>query len=73
MKIRFSQAKANGEDIRFTTSNGTPIVYQIEQWDRKNGMASILYANCFRCRDCEELTRCLLKLPNISRHFPYTV
>jgi len=47
MKIRFSQAKANGEDIRFTTSNGTPIVYQIEQWDRKNGMASILYANCF--------------------------
>ena len=37
----FSQAKANGEDIRFTNSDGTHMAYQIEQWDTKTGTASI--------------------------------
>lgn len=37
----FSQAKPGGEDIRFTTSNGTPMPYQIEQWDAAGGTASI--------------------------------
>ena len=37
----FSQAKANGEDIRFATSTGTPLAYQIEEWDAANGTASI--------------------------------
>jgi hypothetical protein len=39
--FNFSQAKANGEDIRFSTSTGTPLVYQIEEWDPANGTASI--------------------------------
>jgi len=37
----FSQAKPGGEDIRFSTSTGTPLPYQIEQWDPANGTASI--------------------------------
>ena len=37
----FSQTKANGEDIRFATSTGTPLAYQIEEWDAANGTASI--------------------------------
>ncbi len=37
----FSQAKAQGEDIRFSTSTGTPLAYQIEEWDAKSGSASI--------------------------------
>jgi hypothetical protein len=37
----FSEAKANGEDIRFSTSSGTPLAYQIEEWDGSNGAASI--------------------------------
>ena len=39
--FNFSQAKANGEDIRFSTSTGTPLAYQIEEWDPQNGTASI--------------------------------
>ena len=39
--FNFSEAKANGEDIRFTTSTGTPLAYQIDQWDAANGQASI--------------------------------
>jgi hypothetical protein len=39
--FNFSQAKANGEDIRFSTSTGTPLAYQIEEWDAENGTASI--------------------------------
>ena len=39
--FNFSQAKANGEDIRFSTSTGTPLAYQIEEWDPANGAASI--------------------------------
>ena len=37
----FSQAKAHGEDIRFATSTGTPLAYQVEQWDAAKGTASI--------------------------------
>jgi len=37
----FSQAKANGEDIRFATSAGTPLAYQIDDWDARTGTASI--------------------------------
>ena len=37
----FSQARAHGEDIRFTDGNGTPLAYQIEQWDAAKGTASI--------------------------------
>lgn len=29
----FSQAKANGDDIRFVSDAGTPLVYQIDEWD----------------------------------------
>ena len=39
--FNFSEAKANGEDIRFSTSAGTDLPYQIEQWDAANGTASI--------------------------------
>src|SRR5437868_2928008 len=37
----FSQAKAAGEDIRFSSSTGAPLAYQIEQWDPATGVASI--------------------------------
>jgi hypothetical protein len=37
----FSQAKANGEDIRFATNTGTPLAFQIEEWDAATGTASI--------------------------------
>ncbi|MGA2863714.1 MAG: DUF2341 domain-containing protein [Verrucomicrobiota bacterium] len=37
----FSQAKANGEDVRFSTTKGTPLVYQIEEWDATKGTAGI--------------------------------
>jgi hypothetical protein len=37
----FSQAKSNGEDIRFATSTGTPLAFQIEEWDPAKGTASI--------------------------------
>lgn len=37
----FSQAKANGEDIRFSTGSGTPLAYEVEEWDAANGTASI--------------------------------
>jgi hypothetical protein len=37
----FSQAKTKGEDIRFSTSTGTPLAYQVEEWDAVNGTASI--------------------------------
>ena len=39
--FNFSQAKGDGEDIRFSTSTGTPLAYQIEEWDPANGTASI--------------------------------
>ena len=37
----FTQVKANGEDIRFSTSTGTPLAYQIEEWDVVSGTAII--------------------------------
>src|SRR5205823_5585946 len=37
----FSQAKAGGEDIRFTTSAGDRLAYQIDEWDPASGVASI--------------------------------
>ncbi len=37
----FRKAKPNGEDIRFSTSDGTPMGYQIEEWDAAAGTASI--------------------------------
>jgi hypothetical protein len=37
----FSQARTHGEDIRFATSAGAPLAYQIEQWDADAGTASI--------------------------------
>ena len=39
--FNFGQAKANGEDIRFSTSTGAPLPYQIEEWDAAKGTASI--------------------------------
>jgi len=37
----FSKAKAGGEDIRFTDAAGTPLAYQIDEWDAAAGTASI--------------------------------
>ncbi len=37
----FKQAKGQGEDIRFATSDGLPMCYQIEQWNAAEGKASI--------------------------------
>ena len=37
----FKQAKGAGEDIRFATSEGAPLSYQIEQWNAAEGQASI--------------------------------
>ncbi len=39
--LDFSQAKANGEDIRFSSSSGKALPYEIEEWDAKRGVASI--------------------------------
>ena len=37
----FTQAQANGGDLRFSTADGKPLAYQIEEWDPKRGNASI--------------------------------
>ena len=37
----FSKAKAGGDDIRFANAAGTPLAYQIEEWDAAGGTASI--------------------------------
>ena len=37
----FSQAQTDGRDIRFTTLSGTPLSYQIEQWDTANSTAAV--------------------------------
>ena len=39
--FNFSQAQTDGRDIRFTTLAGTPLAYQIEQWDAGNSTAAI--------------------------------
>ena len=37
----FSQAKADGADIRLSTSAGAPLAYHVEEWDAASGVASI--------------------------------
>jgi len=37
----FGEAQANGEDIRFATSAGVPLNYQIDSWDATAGKALI--------------------------------
>ncbi len=37
----FSQAKDGGEDLRFANPTGTPLAFQIEEWDAAAGRASI--------------------------------
>lgn len=37
----FTQPRANGEDLRFSTANGDPLAYQIEEWDGHTGIASV--------------------------------
>ncbi len=37
----FSKAKPRGEDVRFSTSVGEPLAYEIEEWNAMNGTASI--------------------------------
>ncbi len=37
----FDEAKANGEDVRFSTATGVPLAYQVEEWDAVRGRASI--------------------------------
>ena len=37
----FSQAKAGGDDIRFSSSTGEPLAHQVDEWDAANGTASI--------------------------------
>ena len=37
----FKSAKAGGEDVRFSTSTGEPLAYEIEEWDTANGTASV--------------------------------
>jgi hypothetical protein len=37
----FTQAEADGRDLRFTQSGGVPIPYEIEQWDAANRQAAV--------------------------------
>ncbi len=37
----FSQARANGEDIRFATTEGKPLAYEIDEWDPTGGTAAV--------------------------------
>ncbi len=39
--FNFAQAQTDGRDIRFTTLSGTPLSYQIEQWDTANSTAAV--------------------------------
>ncbi len=39
--FNFSEAQGNGGDLRFSKANGTPLVYEIEQWDSATGTAAI--------------------------------
>jgi arylsulfatase A-like enzyme len=39
--FNFNQAKPNGDDLRFSTPAGTPLAYQIEQWEPAKRSASI--------------------------------
>jgi biopolymer transport protein ExbB len=37
----FKQVKPSGDDIRFSDSTGTPLAYQVEEWNPELGTASI--------------------------------
>ncbi|MCE9612574.1 MAG: DUF2341 domain-containing protein [Chthoniobacter sp.] len=37
----FNEAQPNGEDLRFATSLGVPMAFQIDQWDAAGGTASV--------------------------------
>ena len=37
----FRQALPHGEDLRFATADGTPLAYEIEDWDAANSRAAI--------------------------------
>ena len=37
----FGQAKPNGDDLRFASADGTPLAYQIDDWDVGTGKASV--------------------------------
>jgi hypothetical protein len=39
--FNFSKARPMGEDLRFSSADGKPLKYQIEQWDGANGFANI--------------------------------
>ena len=39
--FNFAQAQSDGRDIRFTTSSGAALPYQIEQWDSVAGAAHV--------------------------------
>ena len=39
--FNFSEAKAGGADLRFSSSTGSPLPCQIEQWDAANGTANV--------------------------------
>lgn len=39
--FNFSQAQAEGQDIRFFNGNGLPLPHEIEEWDPKDGVASV--------------------------------
>jgi hypothetical protein len=40
-RFDFSQAKLHGEDLRFSTTTGKMLAFEIEEWDSANGTASI--------------------------------
>ena len=37
----FDQAKPNGEDLRFSSSSGEQMAFQIDEWDATNGVSSV--------------------------------
>lgn len=37
----FSQTRPDGADVRFTSSSGEPLAYQIEAWDAAQGLATL--------------------------------
>ncbi len=39
--FNFAAASSNGNDIRFAKANGTPLSYEIEQWDVSAGQAAV--------------------------------
>jgi len=43
----FSQAKPNGDDIRFSAA-GKPLAYQVDEWDPAQGRASVFSAESHR-------------------------